>query len=181
MRIMPVCLYVYEERLPVEDAVRTVHEISGLTHNHLRSKIACGLYYFCVKAILDGSGSLRERLQHGMDEGFSFYEKDVSNRVELSYYERLRDLSEFSAVPDTEIRSTGYVVDTLEAALWSLIVTGDFKECLLTAVNLGDDADTVGAVAGGLAGLYYGYESIPAEWLAVIQRREWIEDLCRTS
>ena len=181
MRIMPVCLYVYEERLPVEDAVRTVHEISGLTHNHLRSKIACGLYYFCVKAILDGSGSLRERLQHGMDEGFSFYEKDVSNRVELSYYERLRDLSEFSVVPDTEIRSTGYVVDTIEAALWSLIVTDNFRDCLLTAVNLGDDADTVGAVAGGLAGLYYGYESIPAEWLAVIQRREWIEDLCRTS
>ena len=47
MRIMPVCLYVYERKLPVEDAVRTVHEISGLTHNHLRSKIACGLYYFC--------------------------------------------------------------------------------------------------------------------------------------
>ena len=65
------------------------------------------------------------------------------------------------------------------------VVVGDalgcpvqIKDCLLMAVNLGDDADTVGAVAGGLAGLYYGYEGIPADWLSVIQRRKWIEDMC---
>lgn len=50
---------------------------------------------------------------------------------------------------------------------------------MLKAVNLGDDTDTVAAIAGGLAGLYYGYEAIPREWLAVIKRKEWIEDLCR--
>ena len=53
-----------------------------------------------------------------------------------------------------------------------------FAATLLKAVNLGNDADTVGAVAGGLAGLHYGYENIPAEWLEVTQRREWIESLC---
>ena len=55
----------------------------------------------------------------------------------------------------------------------------DRPEALLTAVNLGDDADTVGAIAGGLAALYYGYGGIPEEWLSVIKRREWIEDLSR--
>ncbi len=69
-------------------------------------------------------------------------------------------------------------MDSLEAAIWSLLRTDNFKDALLTAVNLGDDADTVGAIAGGLAGLYYGYDAIPAEWLAVIPRRDWIEDLC---
>lgn len=51
-------------------------------------------------------------------------------------------------------------------------------ECLLKAVNLGSDTDTVGAIAGGLVELYYGYEGIPEEWLQVIAKREWIEEMC---
>ena len=179
MRIMPACLYAYDRKLSVADAVKTVHEVGGLTHNHLRAKIACGLYYFCVRSILDGVGFLTERLQKGFDEGFAFYERDIANRVELSYYGRLRNLTEFAVVPEDAIKSTGYVVDSLEAAVWSLIRTDSFKDSLLTAVNLGDDADTVGAIAGGLAALYYGYKGIPEDWLAVIQRRDWIEGLCK--
>lgn len=179
MRIMPACLYAYDMKLPIADAVKTVHEVGGLTHNHLRAKIACGLYYFCVRSILDGEGTLIERLQKGLDEGFAFYEKDIANRVELSYYGRLRNLKEFAVVPEDAIKSTGYVVDSIEAAVWSLIRADSFRGSLLTAVNLGDDADTVGAIAGGLAALYYGYDSIPEEWLAVIQRRDWIEELCK--
>ena len=70
-------------------------------------------------------------------------------------------------------------MDALESAVWSLITTDSFDQALLKAVNLGDDTDTVGAIAGGLAGLYYGYDSIPEEWLSAIKRREWIEDMCR--
>ena len=178
MRIMPVCLYVYEKGLPDEEAVKTVHEVAGLTHNHLRANMACGLYYFCVREILDGAGSLTERLQGGLDKGFEFYKQNAGNMAQLAYYRRLKDLTAFAAVPEDEIKSSGYVVDSLEAAIWSLIRTDSFKDCLLTAVNLGDDADTAGAIAGGLAGLYYGYGAIPADWLAVIQRREWIEEMC---
>lgn len=53
-----------------------------------------------------------------------------------------------------------------------------YRKCVLKAVNLGDDTDTVGAVAGGLAGIYYGYEEIPCEWLNVLVKRKYIEDLC---
>ena len=179
MRIMPVCLYVYDRKLSCAEAVKTVHEIGGLTHNHLRANIACGLYSFCVKAVLDGDGPLAGRLQKGLDEGFAFYEQNGTDRTELSHYDRLRDLKRFASVPESGIRSTGYVVDSLEAAVWSLVRTGTFRECLLTAVNLGDDADTVGAIAGGLAALYYGYGNIPEDWLSVIRRRDWIEELCR--
>ena len=70
------------------------------------------------------------------------------------------------------------MVDALEAAVWSLVNTNSFEDALLKAVNLGDDTDTVGAIAGGLAGLFYGYDAIPEEWLAEIQRREWIEEIC---
>ncbi|WP_278246772.1 ADP-ribosylglycohydrolase family protein [Butyrivibrio sp. AD3002] len=70
------------------------------------------------------------------------------------------------------------MVDSLEAAIWCLATTGSFEECELKAVNLGEDTDTIGAIAGGLAGIFYGYDAIPSDWLEVIQRREWIEERC---
>lgn len=70
-------------------------------------------------------------------------------------------MSEFRDVPEEEISITGYVIDSIEAAVWCLITTDSYKERMLKEVNLGDDTDTVAAIAGGLAGLYYGYEAIP--------------------
>ena len=177
MRILPVCLYAAEYDPVVDDAVSLVETVGGLTHNHLRARIACGLYYFCVRAVLRGGSSLQTVLQEGLDEGFRFYKKNVLNWTELAYYGRLRDLEAFGQIPEAEIRSSGYVVDSLEAAIWSLIRTDSYRDCLLTAVNLGDDADSVGAIAGGLAGLFYGYDAIPEEWRSKIIRREWIEGL----
>ena len=76
-----------------------------------------------------------------------------------------------------EIRGTGYVVDTLEAVLWAFHHTGDFREGALRVVNLGDDADTTGAVYGQLAGAYYGADSIPAEWRQRLAMGAEIESL----
>lgn len=181
MRIMPVCLYAYEKvkagEWDLEEAIACVHQVSALTHNHLRSRMACGIYYFMICNIIEKEGSLKERLQSGVDEAMEYYHKDITNYVELAHYGRLVSLEEFAACKEDEIKSTGYVVDSLEAVVWSLLTTTSFEEGLLKAVNLGDDTDTVGAIAGGLAALYYGYESIPADWLHVIKRREWIEEM----
>lgn len=73
------------------------------------------------------------------------------------------------------IRSGGYVLDTLKAAVWCLVTTDDYAGCALKAVNLGDDTDTTAAVAGGLAGIVYGIDSIPAEWLAKLRGKDVID------
>jgi hypothetical protein len=75
------------------------------------------------------------------------------------------------------IRGTGYVVDCLEAALWAFHRSNSFREGVLLAVNLGDDADTAGAVYGQLAGAYYGASGIPSAWLAKLALRERTEEL----
>ena len=192
MRILPVCLYYYERQKRIctseDEAIEGIHTIAGLTHNHLRSNMCCGIYYFCVKSILDGLEAYRNGqgekpeltglLQRGVDEGLKYYGHDIRNLTEMAYLRRLFQLAEFQEATEESIQSSGYVIDTIEAAFWCLITTDSYRECLLKAVNLGDDADTVGAIAGGLAGLYYGYEDIPAEWLAAMQRREWIEEMC---
>ena len=182
MRILPVCIYSSEMKSKGEftdsDAIKTVHAVGSLTHAHIRSNIACGLYFFMVHQILTGNGSLKERLQEGLTQGFAFYELFLTDKENLHFYDRLRDLSAFAATSVDRIRSSGYVVDTLEAAVWSLITTDSFESALLKAVNLGEDTDTVGAVAGGLGGLFYGYDASPEDWLAAIKRREWIEEMC---
>ncbi|MEW6244128.1 MAG: ADP-ribosylglycohydrolase family protein [Bacillota bacterium] len=73
-----------------------------------------------------------------------------------------------------EIRGTGYVVKSLEAALWSFYRSSSFEEGALLAVNLGDDADTTGAVYGQLAGAFYGVDDIPSRWLEKLVQREMI-------
>lgn len=184
MRILPMCLYAYEQEqnkaITEEKAVEMVHEVSALTHAHLRSKMACGLYYFCVKAILNHAEelSLEECLQKGFDEGFSFYQMNPMNLTEVVRFGRLTDMAEFKAVSEESIKASGYVLDALEAAIWSLLNTDFYETCILKAVNLGDDTDTVAAIAGGMAGLYYGYDDIPEDWKNCIIKKDWIEELC---
>ena len=178
MRILPACLYCRQKGFSDEEAIRAIHAVGSLTHAHIRSNIACGLYYFMVREVLGGEGSLLDRLQKGLDQGFAYYEKALTDHKDLALYDRLRTLDKYVRTPAEQIRSSGYVVDTLEAVVWSLITTDSFEQALLKVVNLGEDTDTTGAIAGGLAGLYYGYQSIPAAWVQEIKKREWIEELC---
>ncbi|WP_342647312.1 ADP-ribosylglycohydrolase family protein [Mucilaginibacter sp. CSA2-8R] len=80
-------------------------------------------------------------------------------------------------IPENQIRSSGYVLHTLEASIWCLLNTDNYKDAVLKAVNLGQDTDTTGAVTGGLAGLLYGLESIPQHWLSQLARKNDIDDL----
>jgi len=74
-----------------------------------------------------------------------------------------------------EIVGSGYVVKSLEAALWAFHDAKDFRQAILRAVNLGDDTDTTGAVCGQLAGAYWGESGIPAEWREGLARKDMIE------
>lgn len=104
---------------------------------------------------------------------------DKQTAYEIGKYTRLWNLDTFKNLDEEAIKSTGYVVDTLEAAIWCFLNTDSYKDCVLKAVNLGDDTDTVGAVAGGLAGLYYGITEIPAEWIELLPKKEWIIELAK--
>lgn len=88
------------------------------------------------------------------------------------------DTVSLTEMPEEEIGSSGYVADTLIASLWCLLTTDCYHMCVLKAVNLGEDTDTTGAVAGGLAGLVYGYDGIPRDWLDALKGKPIIEKAC---
>lgn len=180
MRILPVCIYLFEKKAGMIEGekVDIIHQVSSLTHRHARSKVACGLYYFCVKSILSSKNELCRKVQDGIRAGMNFYQQNSIYVEELPYFARLMDIDRFALLSEEKIKSTGYVVDSLEAAIWCLLTTDNYRECVLKAVNLGRDTDTTAAIVGGLAGLEYGYDEIPKEWMEVIARREWIYELC---
>ena len=183
MRIMPICLWGYEKvesnEWTDEDAIEAIHKVAALTHNHLRSNMACGMYYFLVKNILNKEGTLLEKLQTGIDQAIIYYHDKKDAVDQMTYYHRLLHLDTFKDTPVDFIKSSGYVVDSLEAAVWSLLNTTTLEECLLKAANLGADTDTIAAIAGGMVGLYYGYDAIPINWIEKIQKREWIEAMLK--
>lgn len=177
MRILPIAFYLRKRpEFAIEYQMEIIHNISGLTHGHPISLIGCGIYINIAMTLLENKRPLFESMEYGIKTAINFYESQAWDNVDD--YLRLRNLSSFSELLEKEIKSSGYVVHTLEAALWCLLNTDSYEECILKAVNLGDDTDTVGAVAGGLAGIYYGSDKIPTEWLTVLAKRQYIEELC---
>ena len=106
------------------------------------------------------------------------HQKNSIFNAEVPSFERLWDVEAFRHHPKASIKSSGYVVDTLEAVLWCLLNTASYPEAVLTAVNLGDDTDTIGAIVGGLAGVAYGCDSIPSHWQETLLKKDLIEGLC---
>ena len=95
--------------------------------------------------------------------------RDVMNGALPSWALQLK------GIPEQEIRSGGFVRDTLKAATWCFVNTNSYEECVLAAVNLGDDTDTTAAVAGALAGTANGMDAIPQEWIDTLRGKELIE------
>lgn len=180
MRILPLLFYLRDKYgahfTEYEDAFTIIHRVSSLTHAHKRSQLACGVYLSIASFIAEGE-DLESAVKSGIQEALKYYKKHEEFMEELTNFERICS-EEFTRLPEERIYSSGYVIDTMEAAIWCLLNTTSYGECVLKAVNLGEDTDTVAAVAGGLAGLHYGYASIPEEWLHTLVKRDYIERLC---
>ena len=183
MRIHPIVLYLHEKDMTIAEKMEIIYNVSALTHAHERAKTACGIYAFVLWGLLDNPS--KGAISEGMRKARQFYwdskEKVTFKKAMLNIGKGVLGEAEdalFSMPTREEIKSSGYVVDTLEAAIWCLVNTNSYKECVLTAVNLGDDTDTVAAIAGGLAGALYGYDSIPEDWRKTLIKRDYIEHLC---
>ena len=174
MRISPLAWHPVQEE---EAFFRLVKQVSSLTHRHLRSVMACHFYLEYLRLLLGGAE--KEAGFFSLQQGW----KDRLLRIlpgaqsELPVFDKVLDPG-FAGLPESGIQSEGYVMHSLEAAVWSFLNTDSCPDALLKAVNLGGDTDTTGAVCGALAGAYYGFGSLPSEWVSVLARQDEIEALC---
>ncbi len=174
MRISPVAMYLYMTQGNNFDAetFETVHNFSRITHGAGNCLIACGIYCLIAAEIFDGQ-NLKTAISNGLNKAENFYGNRLEFEDDFKNFARLFDKN-FANLFEDEINSSGYVVDSLEAAVWCLLNTDNYKDLVLKAVNLGRDTDTIGAIAGGLASAFYGVEQIPAEWLDVLKKKDYL-------
>ncbi len=169
IRVLPAVFCVKDRS--ADERAWIVAELSSLTHGHRRSQLACIVYVEVARYVLSGA-TLREAYgQVSVDLSSRFACEEEAHRFS-------RILSgDLASLKPSAVSSSGYVVDTLEAALWCLLTTASYPEAVLRAVNLGGETDTLASIVGGLAGISYGVDEIPAQWLSVLARRQDIEDL----
>jgi len=173
MRILPLVTIMLKR--PIEERWEMTKAVSSITHAHIRSVISCFIYLEYARQLVMGREKAAALAAVQKDVRFFLPSVGIdSNEVER--FERILS-QDFANIPQEKIFSSGYCVHTLEAAIWCVLSHDNYSDTVLRAVNMGSDTDTTAAVAGGLAGLLYGADSIPAEWMTVLARREDIEDL----
>jgi ADP-ribosyl-[dinitrogen reductase] hydrolase len=181
MRILPLVFHQTWQavNLDLNAAWALTEAVASVTHGHPRSTLGCFLYLLVAQGLVAGL-TPPEAYEQARNVANAWLHEQAKSSVfyEWPKYALFLDGS-LPEVVELEIKSSGYVVHTLEAALWCLLRHDTYAATVLAAVNLGDDTDTTGAVVGGLAGLAYGEAGIPAEWLAGLARRPDIEDLAQ--
>ena len=176
MRILPVVLHPLWRQGDAVQRQRLVAQVASVTHRHPRSTLACYFYLLVADGLLSGR-TPGDAYSMACQEVYALLDERLAK--ELPHFVRVLS-GRIHTLSEAQIESGGYVVHTLEAALWVLLTNQNYADTVLAAVNLGFDTDTTAAVAGGLASLVYGgVQSIPADWLAVLARRHDIENLAQ--
>jgi ADP-ribosylglycohydrolase len=152
-----------------ETAIYMAGQSSRTTHGATECVDACR--YFAGLLLAAVAGLSREQILHNN------YEPAMAHFLRNPLSGKVAEIAggSFRTKQPPQVRGSGYAIHTLEAALWAFHRTDNFRDGALAVVNLGEDADTTGAVYGQIAGAYYGADSIPAEWVGKLAMRDLIE------
>ncbi|KPE50516.1 ADP-ribosylglycohydrolase family protein [Chryseobacterium indologenes] len=176
MRILPLLFYI--KNFKIEQRFDIIKEVSSITHAHIRSVLACFIYLELLLEIVNGAEKNKayEKMQSSLIHFLDY--NPVCSQNEIDQFERILK-NHIADYPEDEIKSSGYVLHSLEASLWCFLNSESYSEAVLKAVNLGEDTDTTGAITGGIAGIYYGFGNIPKEWVDELVRKDDIAALCK--
>ncbi len=169
MRLVPVVLFYSSN---IEQAVTQAGISSTTTHGAQEAYDACRFFGFLIATCIANPDMPKGNLlglytTENWNESYYPLSPSIDSIARREYFDK----------PEEKIFSTGYVVHSLEAALWAFYSTDNFKDGALKAANLGDDSDTIAAIYGQIAGVFYGYEGIPEDWRNKIHDLPLIESL----
>lgn len=173
MRISPLLFHIHDK--PIDERYLITRIVSSITHGHIISVISCFYYLEFARQLLYGRDKFEAYEELKLSIASHLESIHIDKRV-MTNFNRLLEGNIYE-LDEANISSSGYVVHTLEASVWCIMTTDNYSNTVLKAVNLGEDTDTTAAVAGGLAGLLYGYEDIPKKWIKQLARRDDIEHL----
>ena len=157
MRILPVALYSYAKNLSEDEIIKLTNNISSLTHRQEEVQLACYIYVKYVIDLLNGISrdeaynNLRNRKYNYSEESIESYSRLIKNDIRK--------------LKINDINSSSYIVDTIEASFWCLLNNNSFEDTIITAINLGQDTDTIAAITGSMSGIIYGIDNMPKRWI----------------
>lgn len=167
MRVLPLAYYFFDYGKKIDRSI--VRNISSMTHGNSVAIMACNIYVEFGYRILAG------------EDVYEAYRNTIKNNEYYWYMRKvyeIEDLEKIENIQYDNLSGSGYVIDTLQSVLWVLLNTESYEECILKAVMIGGDTDTIAAVAGGIAGMIYGKETIPVNWMNSLKNKELIENIC---
>ena len=146
MRLAPIPIYYFED---IDACIKYAGESSRTTHGSLLCIESCKLFSYLIHKAFNSNGK-----------------NEIFEAIPGNYCAELHPVSEFSfkTMDYMELTGSGYVIESLISALWCFYHGESFKDSILLAANIGNDADTTAAICGQIAGAYYGYSEIPKEW-----------------
>lgn len=173
MRISPLVPFLYRD-LDVISKINYIESICSVTHRHSCSHLACIFYIQFLIMIMNNNNKV-EAYNGAVNICSNYYVKEKYVN-EYHHFKRILQNRIYNYNRE-QIYSDGYVVHTLEAALWCFFKHNNYKAVVLEAVNLGGDTDTIASIAGTIAGLYYKMEGIPSEWVNALRNKEGIKEI----
>ena len=171
MRILPVILYLRNLDIKEDEKVNIINTVSSLTHANEISKLGCYIYNVFISNILDGKTKEEAYLETRKYDYSKYYSKEALKEYSMLLTHDIRNYNEET------LKSSGYVVDTLETAIWVILNTNNYEDSIVKAVNLGGDTDTIGAITGSISGILYGYDNIPKKWLDKLKNKDYLEEI----
>ena len=185
MRVLPVAIYQCQF-FPVNDEqldafLEPVHLSSSITHAHAVGLICCGLYSLTLREWFrntDPKRTLTDIAQSAFEKGkLAYHHMGDEFAAYINNPKYFEDPAKLIMRTEEELPTWGYAVNTWNIALWSLLTTENYRDCVLKAVNLGGDTDTNASVAGSIAGIIYGRDAIPAEWVNALLNRSLLDQI----
>lgn len=168
MRILPIAYYCFYKKIKDNEIFDIVKNISSLTHSHNISIMGCYIYVLFVIELLKGNDK-KESYKYIRNYDYNMFDDETKK-----YYSRILE-DDISVLHSKDISGLGFVVNTLEAVIWSFINNDNYKNSIINAIKLGNDTDTIAALVGGLCGIYYN--DLPIDWLNELKRKEYLLEL----
>ena len=171
MRILPFVYYLEFNNFSDEEKTTLINQASSLTHAHEISCLGCKIYADYISLLLNN-----------VDK---FVALELLKKINYNEYYSNESLKEYARILNGDlknlhidkVRSSGYVVDSLEASIWCTLKNNTYEDAIVTAINLGEDTDTIGAITGAINGIIYGKNNIPERWLNCLIKKDYLENI----
>ncbi len=172
MRMLPIVFYLFVSKLDEEEKIKVINDVSSLTHAHEISRLGCKIYSDYILRLLINNYDKADAYNYIRNIDYT----KVYSKESVEVYKRILQ-NDISKLPLQDIKSNGYIVNTLEACLYVILTTNSYEEAMIKAVNLGEDTDTIGAISGSIAGIIYKYKTFPERWLNKLKCKDYLVNL----